>query len=124
MSHNARLETIRQFLRTHPGISKPAIPDTPKVERYLLPNGMPIVLDPVGKKYNNIWVKADSLDTKALHDIECELRPNASEGASRPNQPLYTDPLLKKVDLVCFKVTSLKDAKRVVEAVINHGGRP
>jgi hypothetical protein len=125
MSHIARLRAIQSLFRSYPGLSKPAVlRDTKKAERYVSPLGMPIVLEPRGVRHNNIWVRADSLDITPLKDMAPEPHANASEAESSNNSNLFTDPLMKKVDLYQFRATSVADAKRVIDAVIDAGAAP
>ena len=124
MSHIARLDGIRDLLRSYAGISKPAVPDAQYAERYVAPAGMPIVLEPRGKRHTNIWVRANSLSIAELTDLNSTFHPNASEGKLKPNHDLYPDPLLRKVDLICFKVTTVSDARRIVDAIVRAGVAP
>lgn len=117
MSATARLEAIREFLRTLDGVKKPKIRDTTKVERFVTQKGVPIVLEPRGKRHNNIWVRADTVDARLLSGIESNSYANASEGDSKPNHHLFADPLLKSVDLIRFEATSLDDVRRIVDAI-------
>ncbi len=117
MSHVARLEGIRELLKSYPGVSNSTVRNTEYAERHVAPKGMPIVLEPRGTKHNNVWVRADSLDATALSDLTSKYHPNASAGKHKPNHDLYSDPLLTNVDLICYKVKSVAEAKVAYPAV-------
>ena len=105
---------IKELLASHPSISVSNFGHATHAERYVAKNGAPIGFEPERKRFQNIWVRADSVDMTSLKNIENELYFKVNFAVSKPNHNLFGEPAFKDVDLICFKVTTLWQAVRVI----------
>lgn len=107
-------KAIRALLATHPSVAVSDHGHATHVERYITDDGVPIGLEPRTVRFQNIWVRADSVRRTALNDIESRAYECADFEISKPNHNLFGEPAFKDADLICFKVTDLWQAVRVI----------
>lgn len=86
-------------------------------QRYLSKDGKPIGFEPGRVRFQNIWVRADSIVPKDLAGIAQRFYDVAHFGDSKPNHDLFGENAFKGVDLICFKVRTAWEAARVIAAV-------
>ncbi|TIT66274.1 MAG: hypothetical protein E5W90_13015 [Mesorhizobium sp.] len=110
-------EAIRALLASHPAISVSTKGHATHAERYVASNGAPLGFEPARVRHQNLWVRADSVRTNRLNDIESEPYDHSIFAASKPNHNLFGEPAFKDADLICFKVTGLWQAVRIIAEV-------
>lgn len=114
MSSEELREAIRSLLNTHPSLVVSPRGHAAHAERYVTTDGAPIGFEPERVKFQNLWVRADSVRLRKLSDIDHRIYPKASFDDGKPNHDLYGEPAFKDTDLICFKVTELWQAVRVI----------
>lgn len=114
-------DAIRALLATHPDINVSPVGHAPHAERYLTSGGLPIGFEPERVRFQNLWVRADSVRLHILKDLDQVFYRHAEFVASKPNHNLFGEPAFKDCDLVRFKVTDLWQAVRVVQEVAGSG---
>ena len=90
---------------------------------YVTRDGQPRAIEPERKHFQNIWVRADSVNIRRLADIRSEAYDHRTFDVSKPNHNLFGEPSFKGVDLICFKVGDVWQAGRVLAEVAG-SGRP
>lgn len=105
---------IRALLAGHPRVSPSPAGHATHAERYLTTLGSPIGFEPKRIQFQNLWVRADSLGLDLLSDIPHRLYRHSEFKKSKPNHNLFGEPAFKDGDLVCFKVSTLGEAERVI----------
>lgn len=114
-------EAIRSLLATHPQIAISSSGHATHAERYVASNGAPLGFEPARVKFQNIWVRADSVRAAMLKDLSSTDYDHLTFDASKPNHNLFGEGAFKDADLVCFHVTDLWQAVRVVAEVAGLG---
>ena len=112
---------VRALLMSHPRIGVSAAGHATHVERYITSDGAPIGLEPRTVRFQNLWTRADAVRALRLADIESRFYPHADFDTSKPNHNLFGEPAFKDADLICFKVTELWHAVRVVAEIAGSG---
>ena len=113
---------IKAALESHPGIVLSNAGHNAYALRYTGPRGAPIGLEPRGVRHQNIWVRAADVRLNRLADIRVETYDHRDYAASKPNHDLFhDDAFLPSDDLVCFKVTDLWQAVRIIVEVAGTG---
>lgn len=116
---------IRSLLETHPGIAKSRAGHTEHSFRYITRKGAwPIGLEPDRVRFQNLWVRADSVDLSVVDDIAHETYDHDLFDITKPNHSLFGEKRFKNADLIRFKVTELWQAVRVILDVAGEGGKP
>lgn len=118
----APLNTILcAMLDEHPALSVSAAGHAAHALRYVSRSGLPIALEPERIRFQNLWLRADSVDLAALGDIEHKVFRAASFRVSKPNHDLFGEDGFKGCDLVRFRVTRAEQARRILEAALGGG---
>jgi hypothetical protein len=115
---------IRAVLANHPRVSPSPAGHATHAERYLTNLGSPIGFEPKRVRFQNLWVRADSLRLDFLADIPLRVYRHSEFKKSKPNHNLFGEPAFKDGDLVCFKVSTLGEAQRVIDELTGHPGKP
>jgi hypothetical protein len=110
-------EAIREILAHHPAVKPSPAGHKAYAELYRTDLGLPIGLEPRGKRHQNIWVRSDSVRPTSLKGIDRTDYDHSQFHVSKPNHDLFVEDGFKDADLTCFKVTNLWDAVRVVAEV-------
>ncbi len=113
---------IRALLTSHPNIAPSPVGHAAHAERYLTKAGQPIGFEPERVRFQNLWVRADGVRRHVLGDIDNVLYQQSDFAVSKPNHNLFGEPAFKDCDLLCFKVTDLWQAARIVLEVAGEGG--
>jgi hypothetical protein len=113
---------IRELLRTHPRVAVSPAGHAAHVERYVTSDGTPIGLEPRTVRFQNLWTRADAVRPRRMADIASRYYRRADFDISKPNHNLFGEPTFKDADLICFKVTDLWQAVRVIGEVADWGG--
>lgn len=121
MTANELREAIRSLLATHPDISISSFGHATHAERYVASNGAPLGFEPARVRFQNFWVRADGIGASALSDISSTYYDHSTFDVSKPNHNLFGEPAFKDADLICFHVTDLWQAVRVVAEVAGLG---
>jgi len=121
MTPEALREAIRAILSAHPAISMSSRGHAAHAERYVARGKFPIGFEPARVRHQNIWVRADTVRLARLSDIKHVLHDHRTFNHSKPNHDLFAEPTFKDADLVCFQVTELWQAVRVVLEVAGEG---
>ncbi|MER8899103.1 MULTISPECIES: hypothetical protein [unclassified Mesorhizobium] len=114
-------EAIRALLTSHPAISVSSNGHATHAERYVASNGAPLGFEPARIKHQNLWVRADSVRASRLSDIISEPYDHSTFAMSKPNHNLFGEPAFKDTDLICFKLTDLWQAVRIITEVAGLG---
>ena len=114
-------EAIRVLLLSHPHIRISDVGHAAHAERYIGRNGAPMGFEPERVRFQNLWVRADSVRLRRLDDIDNRYYEAANFHTSKPNHDLFGEEAFKDCDLICFKVTSLWEAVRVILEVAGEG---
>lgn len=114
-------EAIRALLADHPTISASSKGHATHAERYVASNGAPLGFEPARVRHQNLWVRADSVRINRLSDIDCERYDHLTFAVSKPNHNLFGEAAFKDADLICFKVTDLWQAVRIITEVAGLG---
>ncbi|BCG95986.1 hypothetical protein [Mesorhizobium sp. 131-2-1] len=117
-------EAIRALLADHPAISISSKGHATHAERYVATNGAPLGFEPARVRHQNLWVRADSVRVNRLSDIDSEPYDHSTFAESKPNHNLFGEAAFKDADLICFKVTDLWQAVRIVAEVAGLKGSP
>lgn len=112
---------IRALLETHPDLAVSSVGHVAHVWRYMSSEGSPIGLEPERVRFQNIWVRADTVRLHKLGGIDKRLYPLADFHKSKPKHDLYGEARFQNADLICFKVTNLWQAVRVITEVVGTG---
>jgi hypothetical protein len=120
MSGSALRDTIRALIESHPDISISAAGHVKHAERFVTRNGNPIGFEPGRIRFQNIWVRADSVDFGSLSDIAHKVFRHSNFHVSKPNHDLFGEPAFKDADLIRFQVKDILDATRVIAQAIGH----
>jgi len=114
-------QAVRSLLHDHPSISVSEFGHAEHAERYITVNGQPIGFEPARVRFQNLWVRADSVRLWNLKDIDHEDYDHTTFDISKPNHNLFGEPAFKDVDLIRFKITNLWQAVRVVVEIAETG---
>lgn len=112
---------ILALLDSHPSVSVSSAGHAKHALRYLATVGAPIGLEPQTVRFQNLWVRSDSVRAHRLTDIDSRYYTHADFHVSKPNHDLFGEPGFKDTDLVCFKVKDLWEAVRVIAEVAGSG---
>lgn len=112
---------IRELLATHPAISVSAAGHVAHAERYVASNGSPIGFEPARVRFQNLWVRADSVRMRKLTDIPNKPFDHRTFSTSKPNHDLFAEAAFKDADLVRFRVGKLWEAVRILAEVADLG---
>ncbi|MBZ9922567.1 hypothetical protein LB579_33460, partial [Mesorhizobium sp. BR1-1-7] len=77
--------------------------------------------EPARVRHQNLWVRAYTVRVNRLSDIDSERYDHLTFAASKPNHNLFGEATFKDADLICFKVTDLWQAVRVIAEVAGGG---
>lgn len=116
MGHELRA-AILALLDSHPAISVSGEGHAKHALRYVSSDGAPVGFEPRTVRFQNLWVRADAVRRHRLTDIDSRHYAHADFHASKPNHDLFGEPRFKDTDLICFKVTNLWQAVRVISEV-------
>ena len=114
---------IRALQTSHPALSVSAHGHAKHAERYVSTNGAPIGFEPARARFQNLWVRVDSIRLTRLSGIAFHACDHASFGESKPNHDLYGEPAFKNANLICFKATDIWQAVRVIAEVAGLAGQ-
>jgi len=79
-------------------------------------------LEPDRKTHQNIWVRASDVRLSRFSDVRKDTYDHRNYTASKPNHNLFHDKAFQLTDdLVCFKVTDIWQAIRVIAEVAGLG---
>lgn len=110
-------QAIRALLDSHPGVAASKAGHATHAERYLTRDGLPIGFEPERVRFQNLWVRADSVRRHTLKDIEQVFYDHHEFDRSKPNHNLFGENAFKDCDLIRFQVTDLWQAVRVIREV-------
>lgn len=110
-------EAIRELFASHPAINPSPAGHKTHAELYRTTTGLPIGFEPARVKHQNIWVRADSVRSASLGGIDRTDFDHTQFHISKPNHNLFVEQGFKDADLICFKVTNLWDAVRIVAEI-------
>ncbi|MBN8185058.1 hypothetical protein [Roseibium aggregatum] len=113
---------VFELVESHPNI-------TPTAERahahmFRTSCGQVIGIEPERVQFQNIFVSASDVDLSRVVDIPHKLYSARDYKESRPNHNLFGADGFDDIDLICFKVTELWQAVRVIFEVAGTGGKP
>ena len=110
---------IRALLTSHPSVEVSPAGHAKHAERYLCSNGAPIGLEPARVRFQNLWVRSDSVRRNRLDDIEHTFFDHQDFAAmgSKPNHDLYGETRFKDCDLLRYRIHDLWQSVRVIEEV-------
>jgi hypothetical protein len=114
-------EAIRELLATHPAVHVSSSGHATHAERYVTEDGAPIGFEPARVRFQNVWVRADSVRRSKLADIRNTPHDHRTFSASKPNHNLFGETAFKDADLICFHVSDLWQAVRVIAEVADMG---
>lgn len=112
---------ILALLDSHPSVSVSPAGHAKHALRYVTAKGLPIGFEPRTLRFQNVWVRTDSVRKHRLADIDSRYYAHADFHVSKPNHDLFREPAFKDADLVCFKVQDLWQAVRVIAEVAGSG---
>ena len=113
---------VRELLETHPDIKVSTWGHTKHSLRFHAEKASKaIALEPDRVRFQNIWVTADAVDLSRLSDIQHEEYQKNIFNITKPNHSLFGDVYFQDKDLICFKVTDLWQAVRVIIEVAGEG---
>lgn len=115
-------KATRALLESHPGIVVSQAGHVAHAERYLTQHGLPIGFEPERVRFQNLWVRADSVRRHMLKDIDQVFYDHREFDKSKPNHDLFGENAFKECDLICFQVTDLWQAARVIREVAGEAG--
>jgi len=110
---------IFELIETHPDITADAQHE--HAHMFHTSNGQVIGVEPERVRFQNIFIAAADVDLPRLVDIAHRLYSAGDYPTSRPNHNLFGEGGFDDVDLICFKVTDLWQAARVILAVAGSG---
>ncbi|WP_149589519.1 hypothetical protein [Tabrizicola flagellatus] len=113
-------KAVFELLDTHPSIAKTAAHE--HAHLYRTSSGRVIGIEPERIRFQNLWVAKDDVDASRLAGINKKAYQAADYGRSRPNHNLFGNGGFDDVDLICFKVTGIWQAVRVILEVAGDGG--
>lgn len=105
---------IRALLSSHPAIAVSTVGHTTHAERYVVDGKFPIAFEPDRVRHQNIWVRADSVRIGRLSDIKNIPHDHKTFSDGKPNHHIFVEPTFKDADVICFQVTDLWQAVRVI----------
>jgi hypothetical protein len=109
------------LLASHPAIAISSSGHATHAERYVASNGAPLGFEPARVKFQNIWVRADSVRTGVLKNLSYTDYDHVTFDVSKPNHHLFAEDAFKDTDLICFHVADLWQAVRVIAEVAGLG---
>lgn len=112
---------ILALLDGHPSVFASPAGHAKHALRYVTAQGVPIGFEPRTVRFQNLWVRADSVRKHRLADIDSRRYAYVDFHDSKPNHDLFGEPAFKDTDLVCFKVKDLWQAARVIAEVAGSG---
>jgi len=112
---------IRALFASHPTISVSASGHATHAERYVASNGAPLGFEPARVRFQNLWVRADTVRMTRLKDISNTFYDHSTFATSKPNHNLFGEPAFKDADLICFHVFDVWQAVRIVAEVADLG---
>lgn len=112
---------IQALFASHPSLSVSPAGHAKHAHRFLSSRGSPIGFEPRTVRFQNLWVRADSVRAHALSDLESRFYPLSGFGVSKPNHDLFGEEAFRDTDLICFKVTDIWQAVRVLAEVAGTG---
>lgn len=121
MSPDELRTAIRALFASHPYISVSANGHATHAERYIASNGAPIGFEPERVRFQNLWVRGDSIRLNWLSDISHVAYDHRTFPNSKPNHNLFGEEAFKGADLIRFQVTDLWQAVRIVAEVSGVG---
>lgn len=112
---------IQALLASHPSLSISSAGHAKHAHRFLSAQGFPVGFEPRTVRFQNLWVRADSVRAQALSDLTSRPYPLSGFSVSKPNHDLFGEEAFKDADLICFKVTDIWQAVRVISEVAGLG---
>lgn len=112
---------IQALLASHPSLSVSSAGHAKHAHRFLSAQGFPIGFEPHTVRFQNLWVRADSVRSQTLSDVASRSYPLSGFSVSKPNHDLFAEEAFKDADLICFKVTDIWQAARVIAEVAGLG---
>ena len=112
---------VLALLDSHPSVSASPAGHAKHALRHVAAHGAPIGFEPRTVRFQNLWVRSDSVRAHWLADIDSRYYAHADFHVSKPNHDLFGEPGFKDTDLVCFKVKDLWEAVRVITEVAGSG---
>jgi hypothetical protein len=123
MSTPTLKDIVRRLIMSHPSISESTFGHAAHAERFITAKGAPLALEPKRTRFENLWVRADSVDTTRLSDIEQTYFDCAQFSESKPNHDLYGEHAFKETDLIRYRIHSPWQAVRVIAEVAGDGSK-
>lgn len=117
-------DAIAELIDAHPDLSPSKVGQLGKLAHawiYVTKDGQPLAIEPERKQFQNIWVRADSVNIRRLTGIRSEHYDHRTFDVSKPNHNLFGEPTFKDCDLICFKVVNVWQAVRVLAEVAGPG---
>lgn len=117
-------QAVRALLKSHPDIAVSSAGHATHAERYETKSGLPIGFEPERIRFQNLWVRANSVRRHMLKDIEQVYYDHGDFGHSKPNHNLFCEGAFSDSDdLIRFQVTDLWQAVRVIREVAGDGSK-
>lgn len=123
MSTPTLKDIVRALLSSHPNVSVSQSGHAAHAERFLTKNGAPLALEPKRIRFENLWVRADSVELSRLADIQHDYFDCSTFSESKPNHDLYGEDAFKDADLIRFRILSAWQAVRVISEVADKGAK-
>jgi hypothetical protein len=114
---------VRGLIASHPNVSVSVFGHAEHAERFITKKGAPLGFEPRRVRFQNLWVRADSVDLSRLSDIEQKYFDHTTFTESKPNHDLYGEHAFKDADLIRFKITTPWQAARVIAEVAGDGSK-
>lgn len=105
---------ILELIDAHPNLNPSPSGNVAYALRFKTGSGLPLAVEPRGKTFQNVWVRANSVNLTNLSGIDKVSYDHTTFGTSRPNHDLYSDPAFKGTDLIRFKVDDVWQAARIL----------
>lgn len=117
-------EAVKALIESHPRVSVSPKNHAKHADRYLTADGAPIGREPGRVRFQNLWVRADSVNRRRLRDLEepDSYFDHTTFATSKPNHDLFGEPAFKDCDLIRYRVRDLWQAARIIAEVAGDGG--
>lgn len=117
-------QAVRALLNSHPDINESPAGHATHAERYETKSGLPIGFEPERIRFQNLWVRANSVRRHILKDIELVYYDHRDFGRSKPNHNLFCEGAFNDHDdLIRFLVKDIWEAVRVIHEVAGEGAK-
>lgn len=116
-------DAILALIEAHPKFAVSAKGHAAHAKRFITDDGVPFAIEPERKTFQNLWVRADSVNRRRLRGIDSRYYDHTKFDHSTPNHNLFGEPTFTDTDLICFKVDDVWQAVRVIAEVAGLGTR-